>query len=72
MTSQLGPVRSGAVWVNKRGLTFGRFPGGDLESKNKIKATQTLGLGSSKVEGLDGDFSTLAQLRLSYFGHSNP
>lgn len=39
VTSQLSPVKSGAVWVNKRGLTFGRFPGEELESKNKIKST---------------------------------
>lgn len=52
----LSAVRNGGAWVNKRGLTFGIFPGGELESKNKIKATQTLGFGSSQVEGLLRDF----------------
>lgn len=39
VTSQLSAVKNEAVWVNKRALTVGRFPGGELKTKNKIKAT---------------------------------
>lgn len=39
VASQLSTVKNGVVWVNKRVLTFGRFPVGELKSKNKIKAT---------------------------------
>lgn len=37
VTSQFSTVKNGAVPVIKRGLTLGRFPGGEL--KNKRKAT---------------------------------